>query len=66
MFAHGQSELRNPNDPITLHQSILSDPKMLASFMTTPMGDVSAINAMVIAQQYESLLQEQEQLHRAF
>ena len=64
VFAHGQAELRNPNDPITLNQSILSDPKMLSSFMTNP-GDVSVVNAMVVAQQYESLLQETHQLSKA-
>ena len=25
VFAHGQAELRNPNDPITLNQNILTD-----------------------------------------
>lgn len=65
VFAHGQAELRNPNDPITLNQNILSDPKMLSSFMTNQTMDVSAINAMVIAQQYESLLMETDQLTRA-
>jgi hypothetical protein len=42
--------LRNPNDPITLNQNVLSDPKMLTSFMTGPLGDVTQINAMVAAQ----------------
>lgn len=65
VFAHGQAELRNPNDPITLNQSILSDPKMLSSFMATPLGDVTTVNAMVVAQQYESLLQEAEELKKA-
>lgn len=65
VFAHGEGELRNPNDPITLNQNILSDPKMLSSFMTTPLGDVAHINAMVTAQQLESLLQETETLKKA-
>lgn len=50
VFAHGEGELRNPNDPITLNQNIFSDPKMLSSFMT-PWGEVAQINAMVTAQQ---------------
>ena len=58
VFAHGQGELRNPNDPITLNQNILTDPKMLSSFMTTPTGDLSQINAMVAAQKLDSLKQE--------
>ena len=57
VFAHGQAELRNPNDPITLNQNILTDPKMLTTFMTTPLGDIAQINAMVTAQQLDSLLQ---------
>ena len=65
VFAHGQAELRNPNDPITLNQNILSDSKMLFSFMPNSICDVSAINAMVIAQKYESLLQETQQLTKA-
>ena len=66
VFAHGQAELRNPNDPITLNQNILADPKMLTSFMTTPLGDVAHINAMVSAQQLEALSQEKESLKKAF
>ena len=65
VFAHGQAELRNPNDPITLNQNILTDPKMLTSFMTTPLGDVAHINAMVTAQQVEALVQEKESLEKA-
>jgi hypothetical protein len=57
VFAHGQAELRNPNDPITLNQNILTDPKMLTAFMTTPIGDVTHINAMVSAQQLDTLAQ---------
>ena len=53
VFAHGQAELRNPNDPITLNDNILSDPKMLTAFMTTPIGDVAHINAMMTAQQLD-------------
>lgn len=49
--------MRNPNDPITLSQNILTDPKILSSLMTTPLGDVAHINAMVTAQQLESLKQ---------
>lgn len=66
VFAHGQAELRNPNDPITLNQNILSDPKMLTSFMTTPLGDVAHINAMVSAQQLDALAQEKQTLEKAF
>lgn len=66
VFAHGQAELRNPNDPITLNQNILTDPKMLTSFMTTPLGDVAHINAMVSAQQLDALAQEKETLEKAF
>ena len=54
VFAHGSAELRNTNDPITLNQNILTDPKMLTSFMANPLnplGDVTHINAMVAAQQ---------------
>lgn len=65
VFAHGQAELRNPNDPITLNQNILTDPKMLTSFMTTPLGDVAHINAMVSAQQVDTLSQEKETLRKA-
>ncbi len=65
VFAHGQAELRNPNDPITLNQNILTDPKMLTSFMTTPLGDVAHINAMVSAQQLDALAQEKETLRKA-
>ena len=66
VFAHGQAELRNPNDPITLNQNILTDPKMLTSFMTTPLGDVAHINAMVSAQQLDALAQQKETLEKAF
>jgi hypothetical protein len=65
VFAHGQAELRNPNDPITLNQNILTDPKMLTSFMTTPLGDVAHINAMVSAQQLKDLQNEKDTLYRA-
>ena len=65
VFAHGQAELRNPNDPITLNQNVLTDPKMLTSFMTTPLGDVAHINAMVSAQQLDSLALEKETLTKA-
>lgn len=65
VFAHGQAELRNPNDPITLNQNILSDPKMLTSFMTTPLGDVAHINAMVTAQQLKDLQNEKDTLYKA-
>lgn len=72
VFAHGEGELRNPNDPITLNQNILTDPKMLSSFMTTPLGvkfgfmqDVAHINAMVTAQQLDSLREETENLRKA-
>ena len=57
--------MRNPNDPITLNQNILTDPKMLTSFMTTPLGDVAHINAMVSAQQLDSLALEKETLAKA-
>jgi len=49
VFAHGEGELRNPNDPITLNQDIFTDPKMLSSFMNNFI-DVAHINAMVTAQ----------------
>lgn len=55
VFAHGEGELRNPNDPITLSQNIFTDAKMLSSIMTTPLGDVAHINAMVTAQQLDYL-----------
>jgi hypothetical protein len=38
-----------------LNQNILTDPKMLTSFMSNPLGDVAHINAMVAAQQLEAL-----------
>ena len=57
VFAHSQCELTNPNDPITLNQDILTDPRMLAAFMASPLGDVTQINAMVAAQQLGSLTQ---------
>ena len=72
VFAHGEGELRNPNDPITLNQNILTDAKMLSSFMTTPFGvsfflckDVAHIEAMVTAQQLDMLRDETEQLKKA-
>jgi hypothetical protein len=37
---------------------------MLSSFMTTPLGDVAHINAMVTAQQLKSLMQETETLKK--
>ena len=58
VFAHGQAELRNPNDPITLNDNILADPQMLTIFMTNSMGDPSQINAMMTAQQLDQLAQE--------
>lgn len=64
VFAHGQGQLRNPNDPITLNQDILTDPKMLTAFMTTPLGDVAQINAMVAAQQLGSLMQQTQSLKK--
>ena len=65
VFAHGPAELRSPNDPITVNQEVLTDPKMLTAFMTTPLGDVAQINAMVAAQQLDSLMQETETLKKA-
>ena len=65
VFAHGQAELRNPNDPITLNQNVLTDAKMFTSFMTTPLGDVAHINAMVTAQQLQALTAQRAHLEKA-
>ena len=47
------------------NQDVLTDPKMLTAFMTTPLGDVAHINAMVTAQQLNSQKQEIETLQKA-
>ena len=38
---------------------------MLTSFMTTPLGDVAHINAMVTAQQLQALTQQKQTLRKA-
>lgn len=51
VFAHGEVELRNANDPITISQSVLSDPKMMNCLSSNSLGDIAHINAMVAARQ---------------